>query len=229
MRPLAGHRTHRTLTAMTALVGVFVLLLPKDAAARAPDPDGFAKHALSRARADYRARNFDRAAARLEEAVSACGSDGCSPLLKAAILSELGAAEFKQGKEDEVGRLFAEARALSSDVPFSHYDEPGLQRLWEKASEAKPSESPPEQTDVALDASVSARAMERTQAFQAEPQRIAHIWLGVSAALDFPVLAPVADACHLSPTTGLPANGAHTYCTDPYGTDFPSRRTPESK
>src|SRR5262249_50717608 len=83
-----------------------------EGAAFAQDPDGFAKHALSRARGYYRAGDYDHGADLLEEASNACGADGCSPSLKAAVLRERGAMEFKRGNEVMVPQLFAEARAL---------------------------------------------------------------------------------------------------------------------
>lgn len=48
------------------------------------------------------------------------------------------------------------------------------------------------------------------------------VWIGVSGSLDFVSLPAADDVCKLT-SQGLPGNSAGYYCTNPDGTDFPSR------
>jgi hypothetical protein len=54
----------------------------------------------------------------------------------------------------------------------------------------------------------------------------AHWWVGASLALDFLSMPSGSDVCALSPG-GLPRNSEGLYCTNPNGTDFPSRTSPQ--
>jgi hypothetical protein len=59
-----------------------------------------------------------------------------------------------------------------------------------------------------------------------EGQRYARVWVGVSAELPELLQVPSGDdLCKLS-SGGLPANSAGVYCTNPDGSDFPSRSSP---
>ncbi|MGO8997326.1 MAG: hypothetical protein ACLQVI_28760 [Polyangiaceae bacterium] len=50
----------------------------------------------------------------------------------------------------------------------------------------------------------------------------AHVWVGVSLSVDVVVLPGASDVCKLTPTA-LPENSAGYYCTNPDGSDYPSR------
>jgi hypothetical protein len=51
-------------------------------------------------------------------------------------------------------------------------------------------------------------------------------WVGVAGAIDFLSLPGAADACALNPSSAAPANTAGYYCTNPDGSDFPTRVSP---
>src|SRR6202030_3601877 len=60
-----------------------------------------------------------------------------------------------------------------------------------------------------------------------EGQSFARVWVGVSAELPELLQMPAGqDLCKLT-SNALPANSASAYCTNPDGTDFPSRQTPD--
>jgi len=48
-------------------------------------------------------------------------------------------------------------------------------------------------------------------------------WFGVAGVIDFLSLPAAADACALNTQTAAPVNSAGYYCTNPDGSDFPSR------
>jgi len=54
----------------------------------------------------------------------------------------------------------------------------------------------------------------------------ARYWFGVSGSVDFLSLPAGNDLCKLTPSAA-PANSANYYCTNPDGTDFPSRASPD--
>ena len=59
------------------------------------------------------------------------------------------------------------------------------------------------------------------------PGRYALVWIGVSAELPELMQMPAGDdLCKLG-SSGLPANSAGVYCTNPDGSDFPSRASPD--
>jgi hypothetical protein len=59
------------------------------------------------------------------------------------------------------------------------------------------------------------------------PATYARIWVGVSAELpEFLQIPGGDDLCKLT-SAGLPANSANFYCTNPDGSDFPSRASPD--
>ncbi|MGO9837386.1 MAG: hypothetical protein ACLP1X_24610 [Polyangiaceae bacterium] len=57
------------------------------------------------------------------------------------------------------------------------------------------------------------------------PETYARLWLGFSGALDFLSMPAGTDVCMLDPSSGEPLNPSKLYCTNPNGTDFPSRAT----
>jgi hypothetical protein len=59
-----------------------------------------------------------------------------------------------------------------------------------------------------------------------EAPRYERLWIGVAGASDILVMPSGDDLCKLTPTGGLPANAFNAYCTNPDGTDFPSRASP---
>jgi hypothetical protein len=54
----------------------------------------------------------------------------------------------------------------------------------------------------------------------------ARLWVGVSVALDILSMPSGTDVCALS-SSGVPKNSSNIYCTNPDGTDFPSRASPK--
>lgn len=59
------------------------------------------------------------------------------------------------------------------------------------------------------------------------PTTYARFWVGISAELpEFLSMPAGDDLCKLTPV-GLPANSANAYCTNPDGTDFPTRSSPD--
>jgi hypothetical protein len=71
---------------------------------------------------------------------------------------------------------------------------------------------------------------EETTPHEAKPREgggYAHFWIGVSGELpEFLSMPAGNDVCKLS-GSALPANSANYYCTNPNGTDFPTRSSPE--
>lgn len=64
------------------------------------------------------------------------------------------------------------------------------------------------------------------EAAQPAPQpRWARLWLGIAGTLDFVPMPSGTDLCKLSPTA-QPLNTEGVYCTNPDGSDFPSRASP---
>jgi hypothetical protein len=61
------------------------------------------------------------------------------------------------------------------------------------------------------------------EAEKAPPGTYVHLWFGIGGALDFISMPAVQGACALNPTNAQPANNAGYYCTNPDGSDFPSR------
>lgn len=51
----------------------------------------------------------------------------------------------------------------------------------------------------------------------------AHLWVGASLAIDFVSMPAAQDVCMLNPSSGEPTTPSELYCTNPDGTDFPSR------
>lgn len=68
---------------------------------------------------------------------------------------------------------------------------------------------------------------ETPEAAKAPPGAYAHWWFGIAGALDVLSLPSGQDVCLLNPTgpnVAKPVNSANYYCTNPDGTDFPSRK-----
>lgn len=63
-----------------------------------------------------------------------------------------------------------------------------------------------------------------TKAPPESPDSYERIWIGVSGSIDFVPLAGVQDACKLT-SSAAPGTSPPYYCTNPDGSDFPSRRT----
>ncbi len=59
-----------------------------------------------------------------------------------------------------------------------------------------------------------------------EPATYARVWVGISAELPEFMSMPAGEALCKLTNQGFPANSANVYCTNPDGTDFPSRANP---
>jgi hypothetical protein len=57
---------------------------------------------------------------------------------------------------------------------------------------------------------------------EAKGETYARLWVGLSGALDLLSMPPGSDVCALD-SSGEPLNASNLYCTNPNGTDFPSR------
>ncbi len=216
----------------SAVLVACLLVFAKSALAVEARVEAAARRTLKRVAADYRAKHFVTAAARLDKAAHACGSDSCLSGTKAELLRDLGTMQFRHGDADAASKSFADALALESDLTLNPgYITPDLQAAWDGAVKKaatdetpRPAASaPPPPAPDATTASPPAVSAE-TETQTPKETRYAHFWIGVAGALDFMVFPSGNDLCKLTPQA-TPANTLHLYCTNPDGTDFPSRAT----
>ncbi len=215
-----------------------LLLFAKSAAADAR-VEAAAQSALKRAATDYRGKRYVAAAARLEKAAHACEPDKCLSDTRAALLRDLGTMQFRHGDTDAASKSFTEALALESDLALNpHYETPDLQSAWDDAkksaanADASTGGSGGHTNDASGTATPATPEGEAAQAPDASTEadaeltkdgpRYAHFWIGVAGAIDFLVFPTANDLCKLTPQT-TPTNDIVAYCTNPDGTDFPSR------
>ncbi|HEY1959151.1 MAG TPA: hypothetical protein VGH28_26235 [Polyangiaceae bacterium] len=115
-----------------ALVLSFVVvgLAPRAALAGAQQ-EAAAKHALSRARIDHRARHDGIALRLLKQAESACEPDNCSPGTLAALLRDIGSLQVIQGDEDRGRSNFSAALSFDSSIDLDPaYASSKVQAVW---------------------------------------------------------------------------------------------------
>ena len=65
----------------------------------------------------------------------------------------------------------------------------------------------------------------RSRAPARRPRRPPRVWIGVAGAIDIDFLPTGQDLCKLY-SDAQPGNASNAYCTNPDGTDYPSRATP---
>jgi hypothetical protein len=107
----------------------------------------------------------------------------------------------------------------SPDSPAS--DAPASDAPANAASESEGAELPPPEGAETTSAEVKADATLTV----GSPARFSRFWLGVAGAFDLAVMGGADDACKLG-SLALPLASSATYCTTPYGADFPNRSTP---
>jgi hypothetical protein len=198
-----------------------------------------AQGALKKVVVDYRAKRYAAAAAKLEKALRGCGDDQCAPETKAALLRDLGTMQLRQGDTASESTSFDAALALAPDLALnSRYDRPDVRAAWDEAKQraadaAKASHPEPEPANAEPSSAATppesppAPAPDETVAepSSAEAPSYARLWIGVAGAFDLVVLPSGTDFCKLT-SRAAPANSSFAYCTNPDGTDFPSRATP---
>jgi hypothetical protein len=210
--------------------------------------------AMKQAAGDLRASDIASAMLRLARAAKACGTNKCAAATKAAVLRDLGAVQARATDTDGAVRSFCDALALEPEGEIDpRYDAPEARDAWQVATAETGGEKPPSALDHTpapaqkkeippplVEPSGQGESKEpaaSTDEDDAEheapappphaakrPTAYATWWIGVSGSAEFEALPSAQDVCVLSSST-TPANSAGYYCTDPNGTDFPSRLT----
>ena len=139
-RPLAAAIAALALASLLATVPAYAIDHRAEAAA---------KDAIKKTSADYAAKDYATAAARLDKALSGCSSNKCSTDTKAFVLRDLGTMQFKMGDKDAAANSFAQALQIDHDIDLSSkYEAPDVRAAWKKAqalAAAGPGAPPPEQ------------------------------------------------------------------------------------
>ncbi len=216
------------------------LLAAEGLAHGATRAEAAAQGALKRVAADYRAKRYSAASERLEKALVDCGDDQCAPATRAALLRDLGTMQFRQGDTDSASKSFADALALEPDLEINaRYDRPDVRAAWDDAKQ-RAADAAKESANAGHEAAAAAPSAPAAPEANPSPPplpddtvaesptdapRYEHFWIGVAGALDVMVFPAGTNLCKLSPQA-VPANSANVYCTNPDGTDFPSRVTP---
>ena len=211
--------------------------------------------AMKQAAGDLRASDLASAMLRLARAAKACGTNKCAPATKAAVLRDLGAVQARATDTDGAVRSFRDALALEPDGEIdSRYDAPEARAAWEatmaETGGAKPpsaldhTPTPPQKKEIPpplVEPSGQSESKEPAASTDEEdnteheapippphaaerPTAYATWWIGVAGSAEFEALPSAQDVCVLTSST-TPANSAGYYCTNPNGTDFPSRLT----
>jgi hypothetical protein len=205
-----------------------------------------AKIALKRAVERYVAADLASAMELLAKASHACGATRCRRTTKAALLRDLGAVQLRSGEATAAMKSFKKALDLQPDLPLrAPYDTPDVTDAWSEAGgtgnsskSAPASNAEPEQppaADLAQETPPPSPSEEPRPETAAEPAleqeravpggAYARWWVGIEGALDLLSLPEGDDLCMLG-STAAPANGSGYYCTNPNGSDFPTRSTP---
>jgi hypothetical protein len=96
---------------------------------------------------DYLNVDFAAAVKNLKTAASRCGSDGCKPSVKGAILRDLGSMQILGGSTDEGKLSFTQALSLDGSLELDPaYKNPQLATLWNEAKKNTPPAPPPTAT-----------------------------------------------------------------------------------
>jgi hypothetical protein len=221
--------TMRRLSLASSLV-CLLALEPRALAAEAR-PEAAAQTALKKAATDYRAKRYAAAGGRLEKALGNCGDDGCTPATRAALLRDLGTMQLRQGDTSSASRSFADALVLAPDLELNaRYDRPDVRAAWNDAKQhaadaAKEKEAKEQPPPAPPPAAEPPPAVQEEPPPPPSPPRYARLWIGIAGAVDILVFPSGVDLCKLSPR-GLVDNPSNAYCTNPDGTDFPTRMSP---
>jgi hypothetical protein len=126
-------RLPRKLAVFLALTSISVLAA-RTALAVDSRAEAAAQDAVDKAASEYQEKDYATAAARLEAAAQNCDTSGCSPLMKAMVLRDLGTMHLLLGDKGAAYAAFAGALALRPDLPANPaYDSPEVRRAWEGA------------------------------------------------------------------------------------------------
>lgn len=130
--------THRRLFAAPAIaaagLSIASLLFAPPASALDKRAEAAAKDAIKRTAADFASGDYATAAARLQKAVTTCGTKKCSPDTRAFVLRDLGTMQFKMGDKDAAASSFSQALAIDHDIDLgSKYDTPDVRAAWNHA------------------------------------------------------------------------------------------------
>jgi hypothetical protein len=242
---MSRHFSMRPVSSAAALG--CLILFGQSALAAERRVEAAAQAALKKAAADYRSKHYAAAAERLEKASRACGTDRCTPATTAAVLRDLGTMQFRQGDTSAASKSFADAIAVAPDLNLNRrYTTPDLQAAWDaakanaasnasgtgsfgEATTGSPTTPPPEAApapEPPPSPTPPAPVDEDAERPNAAPGAYEHLWIGVAGAVDFLVMPTGNDFCRLT-QGGFPANSSNAYCTNPDGTDFPTRASPD--
>jgi hypothetical protein len=196
-----------------------------------------AKDALKKAANDFAAGDYATALARLDRARATCGVNRCARVTKALVLRDLGTMQFRSGDKAAAANSFAEALKIEPDLDLpSKYAAADIRAAWDKTKggppEQKPLPPPPpahtespskpappaDEEPASVEDERPAKPAERA----APRETYARLWLGVAGAIDLLSMPAANDACLLG-SGGEPTTPSNLYCTNPDGTDFPSR------
>jgi hypothetical protein len=195
-------------------------------------PEAAAQNALKKAATDYRAKRYAAAGARLQKALGNCGDDGCSAATRASLLRDLGTMQVKQGDKASAQKSFADALALEPDLDLNaRYDKPDVRAAWDEAKQhaadaAKAAKEPEPPPPAPAPSPPPPPPVQEEAPPPPSPARYAHFWIGVVGTFDLLAFPSGIDLCKLSPQ-GYVVNPGHLYCTNPDGTNFPTRLTPD--
>lgn len=137
-------RSQFALVAAGALFALGVLneiaiAAPQDAAAQKLDKDAMDN--------DFLNANFDVAAKKLGQAVTACGDKGCAPKIKAQILIHLGIVQVNLKKDADAEKSFIDALKMEASVaPESDFASPEVEKAFQAAKKKAPSAAAPAPT-----------------------------------------------------------------------------------
>jgi hypothetical protein len=205
-----------------------------------------AKIALKRAAERYVAADLASAMELLAKAAHACGATRCRKTTKAALLRDLGAVQLRSGEETAAMKSFKRALDLQPDLALrAPYDTPDVTDAWNEAGgtgdssksapapneepeqpparEPAPETPPPSPSEEPRQETATEPALEQERAIAAGAY--ARWWVGIEGALDFLSLPEGDDLCTLG-SRAMPENASGYYCTNPNGSDFPTRSTP---
>jgi hypothetical protein len=177
-----------------------------------------AKDALKRAAKEYTRADYVKAAARLQKALKACGEKRCTVATKAALLRDLGASRYRAGDQDAARSAWDDAKKLQPDLELApEYDAPDLRQAFTgEPAQAAPVEKPAAPPEPPPEPPAPVPEVEEG------PRPFARVWIGAQGSVDF-VIAPAAqNVCKLT-SKGYPVNSAGYFCTNPDGSDFPTR------
>jgi hypothetical protein len=193
-----------------------------------------AQSALKKGAVDYHAKKYGAAREVLEKAVNGCGDDQCTPSTRAALLRDLGTMQFRLGDKQGAAKSFDDAIAADPDVMFDpDYDKPDVRAAWSEATQraadaAKKNSAPAETAEPEAPAPEPKTPPPPAEHEEEKPEppppatSYSRVWIGVAGAIDIDFLPKGQDLCKLY-SDAQPGNLSNAYCTNPDGTDFPSR------